>query len=231
MSYFRSVELISTLERKFEQNSNPEFAENMSKYMKGQFEFYGLKQEPRRKLVKESFREIKLPQIEDLSLLVHEMYARPEREWHYSAVDLVRHFKKKLRREELELIEWMCCNNSWWDTVDGISLWVAGPFLLRFQEFIPERTDEWIEAEDFWLQRMAILFQIGYKEELDFELMCKYILRRSASKEFFIQKASGWILRQQSRRIPKQIENFVIGHPELASLTKREALRLIKKKS
>ncbi len=224
------MDLISILERKFEQHSNPNFAENMSRYMKDQFEFYGLKQGPRRQLVKESFRELELPAVEHLSTLVHEMYARPQREWHYSAIDLLRHYKKHWRKEELDLIEWMCVNNSWWDTVDGLSVWVAGQFLQKYPEFVPERTDKWIASDNFWLQRMAILFQLGYKEELDFHLMCKYILRRSDSKEFFVQKAAGWILRQHSRRIPKQIEQFVNDHPELAALTKREALRLIKKK-
>jgi len=46
------------------------------------------------------------------------------------------------------------------------------------------------------------------------------------SKEFFINKAIGWILREYSRTNPKWVYEF-IDKTELAPLSKKEALRLI----
>jgi len=48
------------------------------------------------------------------------------------------------------------------------------------------------------------------------------------SKEFFILKAIGWALREYSKTYPKKVLNFVQNN-QLASLSKREALRIINK--
>ena len=221
-------QFLKDLEFKFEGHRNREDAGHMKAYMKNQFEFFGIKQGPRRNLLKESWKEQGVPPYEDLNELIREMFERPEREWQHSAIDLMLKHLKNLKEEDIELIEWSIVNKSWWDTVDGISAWITGPFLKSYPQYVPARTDEWIENDNFWMQRMAILFQLKYKEELDFELLKKYILRRKTSKEFFIQKASGWILRHHSRRIPGLVTSFVEANPELSNLTKREALRLLK---
>jgi len=47
------------------------------------------------------------------------------------------------------------------------------------------------------------------------------------SKEFFINKAIGWVLREYSRANPKWVLEFA-NKTELNTLSRREALRLIK---
>ncbi len=81
---------------------------------------------------------------------------------------------------------------------------------------------------NFWLQRVCMIFQLSYRDKTDFELMKKYILQLAGSKEFFLKKGTGWALRQHTRTDPHAVLNFVENNPQLAPLTKREALRLIK---
>ncbi len=57
--------------------------------------------------------------------------------------------------------------------------------------------------------------------------MFGYIRRLAHSKEFFIQKGAGWALRQYSKTNPEAVAHFV-ETTQLAPLTKREALRLLK---
>ncbi len=78
---------------------------------------------------------------------------------------------------------------------------------------------------NIWLQRICLIFQLTYKEETDFALMKEYILRLAASKEFFIQKGAGWALRQHSKYDPEGVVEFVQNYPQLAPLTRREALK------
>ena len=68
---------------------------------------------------------------------------------------------------------------------------------------------KWRKSENFWLRRTCILFQLGYKEETDFELLCDIIRENLGSKEFFINKAIGWALRQYARTDPKAVKKFV----------------------
>ena len=49
----------------------------------------------------------------------------------------------------------------------------------------------------------------------------------NGSKEFFINKAIGWILREYSKTDSQAVINFVENN-ELANLSKREALKWLK---
>ena len=89
-------------------------------------------------------------------------------------------------------------------------------------------TDEWIGSGNLWLIRSAILFQLKYKEGTDLDFLFSLILRTCSSSEFFINKAIGWVLRENSRRVPNEIRNFVhVNREKLAPLSIKEGLRLI----
>jgi len=75
-----------------------------------------------------------------------------------------------------------------------------------------------------WLRRAAILFQLNYKKETDFELLSEIILENLDSKEFFINKAIGWSLRQYARVDPRAVKKFVKS-TSLHPLSRREAMK------
>ena len=64
-----------------------------------------------------------------------------------------------------------------------------------------------------------------YRDHTDFESLKKWILLRADSKEFFVQKASGWALRQYAKVNPHKVKTFILHHPELSALTKREGMK------
>jgi 3-methyladenine DNA glycosylase AlkD len=70
------------------------------------------------------------------------------------------------------------------------------------------------------------MFQKSYKKNTDATLLSKYILNCNHSKEFFIQKAIGWALREYSKTNPAWVLDFVENN-NLAPLSKREALKRI----
>tara|TARA_R110002126_G_scaffold18160_3_gene69801 strand:- start:972 stop:1217 length:246 start_codon:yes stop_codon:yes gene_type:complete len=75
-----------------------------------------------------------------------------------------------------------------------------------------------------WLNRSAILFQLGYKTKTDFDLLKKICLQHQVSSEFFIQKAIGWSLREYAKTNPEAVKNFV-AVANLKTLSKKEALK------
>ena len=100
----------------------------------------------------------------------------------------------------------------------------------NYPELIVPFTEKWMTSGNMWLQRTAILFQLKYKSQTDTELLFKYIIALDGSKEFFINKAIGWALREYSKTNPDIVIKFVTGH-KLAPLSKREALKVINKKA
>jgi len=82
----------------------------------------------------------------------------------------------------------------------------------------------WSKSEDIWQNRVAILFQLNYKEQTDHQLLFEVIKRLKGKKEFFIQKAIGWSLRQYYRTSPEAVAKF-IKTAGIEGLAKREALK------
>ena len=84
----------------------------------------------------------------------------------------------------------------------------------------------WRNSDNIWLNRTCLIFQLKYKNEVDFELLKSLIVQYQPNKEFFIQKAIGWSLRQYSKFNPEAISTF-INDIQLEGLAKREASKYL----
>ena len=69
--------------------------------------------------------------------------------------------------------------------------------------------EEWVEGENMWLRRTAILHQLGSKVDTDSDLLFRFCLARCHEEEFFIRKAIGWALREFARFHPTQVRRFL----------------------
>jgi 3-methyladenine DNA glycosylase AlkD len=86
--------------------------------------------------------------------------------------------------------------------------------------------EEWRFSDNLWLQRSCLIFQLKYKEKVNFTLLKSLIIQFQMDKEFFIQKAIGWSLRQYSKSEPEAVRKFV-EEIQLKGLAKREAIKYI----
>ncbi|NNK11968.1 MAG: DNA alkylation repair protein [Flavobacteriaceae bacterium] len=195
--------------------------------MRDQFEFYGLKSPVRREIQRDLFKKLLLPERSDIKAVVTELWKLPERENQYMAQELAKKKLKPLAKEDYLLFEYLITHKSWWDTVDFIAANLVGNYFKAFPEQRTSITEKWLTSKNIWLQRSVLLFQLKYKEELDTEFLADTIHFLNGSQEFFINKAIGWILREYSKTNPIWVSQFVQA-TQLHSLSKREALRLIK---
>ncbi|MBK8491937.1 MAG: DNA alkylation repair protein [Saprospirales bacterium] len=217
---------LETVKALFAEKGDPEIAPMQMKYMRNQFAYYGLKAPVWQALTKEIVQEMGIPAGKELIDLVRLCLEEEYRELHYFALELVQKRIKKQEPDFIHFLEELVTTKSWWDTVDWLANKMVGTHFKRYPDLVPAVPDRWIEGENIWLQRTAILFQLKYKQATDADLLFRYILRRADSKEFFIQKAAGWALREYSRTNPEAVVAFVENH-RLAGLTKREGLRLL----
>ena len=120
---------------------------------------------------------------------------------------------------------------SWWDSVDYLAPRLIGKNLINQPDEAINYSKKWIESENIWLQRTAIIFQLHYREKTNSDLLFSSVLRRADSKEFFVQKASGWALRQYSKTAPEVVMDFTLKNQNiLSALTCREGLKWLKSK-
>lgn len=216
------VRKIKTL---YQKNANPEQAAPMKKYMRDQFEYLGIKTPQAKALQKEFYAEHGLPEISELDVIVRDLWTLPEREYKYVAMGLVDKFNKKLPADFIKTIEHVIVTESWWDTVDLIATHQVGTIFMRFPKVKDKYLKKWRASRNIWLRRTTILFQLLYKDETDFELLCDIIRENLGSDEFFINKAIGWSLRQYGKTVPKAVKKFVKETKELHPLSVREAMK------
>ncbi|WP_404429122.1 DNA alkylation repair protein [Sutcliffiella horikoshii] len=213
----------------FRSNGNEPNRKPMEDYMRNHFSFLGIKSPERKELLKRFFVEHGKPERAWIKPLVTFLYAQPEREFHYAALAMIDAHIKKLDAEWLSFLEEIIITNSWWDTVDHIAPHHVGAILFREKASIIDYPDRWIDSDNFWLQRSAILFQLKYKEKTDEKKLFTYIEAASGSKEFFVQKAIGWALREYSKTAPDEVLTF-IKTKDLAPLSRREGLKHMERK-
>lgn len=218
---------IFCLESAFRENSNPENAVAMAKYMRNHFAFFGIKTTERRALLKKNWQQHELEVAENPRKIALQLFEKKQREFHYCAIEiLIQQLKKNYKKEDIDLIRKLITQNSWWDSVDTISKYILGQYLLELPEEIDSTLQLFSNSDHMWLNRSAILFQLGFKQQTNFELLKLVCVTHQSSAEFFIQKAIGWALREYSKTNPKEVQEFVAVH-NLKPLSRKEALKNI----
>jgi 3-methyladenine DNA glycosylase AlkD len=220
---------LGTHRQYFETLANKYEARYMKAYMRDQFEYLGIKSPVRREALKKFLAENGLPDERDLEAVMRGLWKLPFREFKYNALDMLSKYKK-LDLKFIPMLEWMTVTESWWDTVDALSDNIIGrKILIHHPKLMRPKAQEWIETENLWLQRAAIIFQMKFREKLDEKLLFDMILRRIDETDFFIRKAIGWALREHAKLYPGNVKAFVRKHEsQLSGLSKREALKHFK---
>jgi 3-methyladenine DNA glycosylase AlkD len=150
----------------------------------------------------------------------------PEREFRYVAVDLLAKHHKRLDTRALPRILQLVQTEAWWDTVDGLA-GVVGDIWLRAQASPADahkRMDECLVHPHLWVRRVAMLHQLGWREQTHEARLFRYALSLAPESDFFIRKAIGWALRDHARTRPDAVRAFLAQHRDrLSALTLREA--------
>lgn len=220
------MEYLQPLIQSFLNEANPAKALWMVNYMKGKFDFIGLETKQRRAAQKYFFKEFGYPPTEELFPVVHYLWSLPQREFQYLAIDILKKFEKQLLEDYIDDIETLIVKKSWWDSVDGLAVWICGAYFSLHPHKIKPITSKWMKSGNFWLQRCCLLFQLKYKGDTDTQLLEGFIQKLHGEKEFFIRKAIGWILREYSKTNPDWVRDFV-QHQALSPLSYKEATKYI----
>ena len=131
-----------------------------------------------------------------------------------------------LVEDDISKLKELVLTKSWWDTVDILDK-VIGSIIYNNKNLHPIIL-EWSKDDNIWLRRVAIDHQLLRKENTDEQLLEKILINNLNHKEFFVNKAIGWALRDYSKTNPQWVRNFIEVHKEnMASLSIREASKYL----
>lgn len=217
------------LKAAFEAAADPVYAAGMKNYMRGKFDYYGIRAPLRDLIIAAFLKNNPVKKIENHAQAICYCWEQPQREWQYTGMLILSKFAAKADERYLEFAEYMILSKSWWDTVDFIASNVVGVYLKNNPEQINTWIDRWMESGNIWLQRVCLLFQLKYGSNTDTVLLFSLCEKLSAHQDFFIRKAIGWALRQYSKTNPVEIIEFVSTH-KLSPLSAKEAMKVIERK-
>lgn len=212
----------------FSAHAHPSQAAAMKRYMRDQFDYLGIKSPEFGALFNAHLQGRGLPPLAELDVILRDLWALPQREYQYCAAGLLGRFERELPAHFITTLEYLIITKSWWDTVDTIATGTLGVHLQRHPAVRRKYLARWRRSDNLWLHRSAIIFQLHYKSDTDFALLCDIICENLGSKEFFINKAIGWALRTYSRVDAQAVRRFVATTP-LHPLSAREALKWLNK--
>ena len=199
-------------------------ATGMAAYMKNQFAFLGLQKPQRAALSRDFLAAKKKDKTVDWDF-VFKCFELPEREFQYLGMTYLMDVKNRLAADDIHRMEALIVTKSWWDTVDMLAV-IAGDIILRHQELKEKVVIGWMTGDHLWLRRVSILFQLKYKQQTDTEFLSRAILQNCNTKEFFLNKAIGWALREYSKTDAQWVRDFLAAHT-LSALSVKEASKYI----
>ena len=191
----------------------------MRAYMREQFPFLGIATPVRREAIKPVIKQFKDASPGGLISVAGELWRLPEREYQYAALDLMAAHWKQFNTDDLPELLAFVLRKSWWDSVDGMAGIVGD--VLRFDH---NGMDAALKHDNFWMRRIALLHQLGWRGKTDEMRLFRYSIALGHENEFFIQKAIGWALRDYARHAPHNVAQFINeNRTALSKLSIREA--------
>ena len=220
--------LYDILDKELRSRMNLLRASKMEAYMRNQFPFYGVMSTPRKELLKALKKEhLEVLDSNEKRALIQLLWEKEHRECQLVALDWLMQWKpKEFTASDIDLFEWLITTKSWWDTVDGIAPNVVGKYARVFPDQMKETLHRWESHDSFWIRRACLIFQLRYRQETDLDLLQYFINKFKTDREFFIQKAIGWSLREVSKWNPTWVAR-VVEEEQLTGLAKREASKYI----
>ena len=222
MTDVRVQELLDALQKL----GTVERAQNERRYLKSELQHFGVPVPDVRRAVGEVVIQWAVGSSELLEFCAL-LWEREIHESRLAAIELLVSGRAQLRGEDLEMIESMLRDAWTWALVDPLAIGVAGDLLVREPALVLPGLARWTQDRDFWLQRAALLAHLLAVRQSTpgaLERVGGQADALLASKEFFVRKAMGWVLREGPKKTRDAVFNWLLVRKERASrLTLREA--------
>jgi 3-methyladenine DNA glycosylase AlkD len=223
--------LLPKLRKALQQAGDPVRAKAMQAYMKSAMPYHGVPTTLFREVCKATFADVEFVTASDWQAQVLAMWREARfREERYASLYLAgdKRGRPFQTLSAVKVYHELIVTGAWWDYVDDIASHRIGQILRDYPEPMRRKMLSWSKSNNLWKRRTAIICQLGFKAETDLELLYACIEPSLGSREFFLQKAIGWALRQYAWTDSAAILEYVrLNHIRLSALSCREALKNI----
>lgn len=204
-----------TLKRQLQKLSNKQFAEDIKRYIKSPYEFYGVRVPEIRILAKRLHEEHSLKEFYNI---FNRLWKSGYHEEMSLALYTLQLYEKDFDLTTFQFLKPKINYIKSWDQIDAISTSIIGKILLKYPEFEREIL-RLSKSKDFWARRIAIVSTLPRIKEGDIRLTMELAERYIKDKEPYIQKATGWMLREAGKQKPEVVRRFILKNMGMYPIT------------
>jgi len=204
-----------TLKRQLKKLSNKQFAEDIKRYIKSPYEFYGIRVPEIRVLAKRLHEEHPLKEFYNI---FNKLWKSGYHEEMSLALYTLQLYEKDFDLITFQFLKPKLKDIKSWDQIDAISTFIIGKILLKYSEFEKELL-KLSKSKEFWVRRIAIVSTLPRIKKGDIKLTMKLAEEYIKDKEPYIQKATGWMLREAGKQKPEVVRKFILKNMNMPSIT------------
>jgi 3-methyladenine DNA glycosylase AlkD len=196
--------------------------------MRSEMPFRGVPSPARTTLTKALFAEYPLPDLATWRTVVLTLWREAAfREERYVAITLAAHrpYTRWRTPALLPMYQELIVTGAWWDFVDELAIRHIGPLRSDYRSELTPILREWSTETDLWQRRTSVICQIKSKADTDLDLLTDCVEATIDDPDFFLRKGIGWALREYAKTDPDWVRDFVLTHPKLSALSRREATK------
>ena len=206
---------VEQIRNKFKELANPVYAGQSKSYLKSPFEFYGLRVPEIRKIAKRLHEEHSLKEFYNI---FNKLWKSGYHEEMSLALYTLQLYEKDFDLKTWKFLKPKLNNIKSWDQIDAISSFIIGKILLKYPELEKELL-KLSKSRDFWLRRIAIVSTLPRIRQEDIRLTMNFAEKYVKDKEPYIQKATGWMLREAGKQKPEIVRRFVLKNMYMPPIT------------
>lgn len=223
--------LLAELRKALRKAGDPTKAVAMQAYMKSAMPYHGVPTPLLRQVCAATFSDAQFGTSSHWREQILDLWRGARfREERYAALYLAgdKRARSYQTLSAMKMYEELIVSGAWWDYVDDIASHRVGSILKGYPVPMRRKMLSWSTSKHLWKRRTSILCQLGFKAETDLDLLYACIEPSLGSREFFLQKAIGWALRQYAWTDEVEIKRYVrLNRKRLSALSCREAMKNI----
>lgn len=203
--------MVLEVRKQLKKLSNKHFAENIKRYLKSPYEFYGIHVPEIRTLAKHLYEE---HELKDFYRVFNRLWNSGYHEEMSLALYTLQLYEKEFDLETFKFLIPKLDDIKSWDQIDAISSSIIGKILLKDPRLEREIL-KLSKSKNFWMRRIAIVSTLPRIKTGDIRLTMRLAEDYINDKENYIQKSTGWMLREAGKQKPEIVKRFILKHMQM----------------
>ena len=215
--------LIAELREELKANADEKTRKSAQRFFKQEVTCYGVKTAAVRVIAKKHWNETKLFSKEEIFALCEELYSSDYMEEAFVVAFWLPNLVDQLEPSDLAVFKaWIERYVNNWAKCDTFCNHTVGGLVEKYPESVRE-VKSWAKSENRWLKRAAAVSLIVPAKKGGFLQECFEISDMLLSDgDDMVQKGYGWLLKEASRKHPKEVFSYVLKN---RNVMPRTALR------